>query len=209
MAHSEPGPDALCFLNPSKESSLDNQKFSTQVIAVSAMLVALGVILSFLRIPLSAVTEITLTGLPIAVGGYLLGPGIGFLIGALIDICGYFAAPRGPFFPGFTISTALTGMIYGLLLYHRWWDGQSGGSGPGRRGSYGLLLRTAAAHLIKTVLISLLLNCFWLSIFYGMNFSAVFFASLPKEAVNFPIEVFLICSIIRVLRRLLFPGKRG
>ncbi len=100
-------------------------------------------------------------------------------------------------------------MIYGLLLYHRWWDGQSGSSGPGRRGSYGLLLRTAAAHLLKTVLISLLLNCFWLSIFYGMNFSAVFFASLPKEAVNFPIEVFLICSIIRVLRRLLFPGERG
>ena len=66
----------------------------------------------------------------------------------------------------------------------------------------------AAAHLIKTVFISLLLNCFWLSLFYGMNFSAVFIASVPKEAINFPIEVFLIWSIIRVLRRLSLPGER-
>ena len=186
---------------------VDNNKFSSQVITVSAMLIALGVILSFLRIPLSTVTEITLTGLPIAVGGYMFGPWIGFLIGALIDICGYFASPRGAFFPGFTISTALTGMIYGLLLYRRWWDGQAGGRGFAG-GSQKLLLRIAAAHLLKTVFISLMLNCFWLSIFYGMDFSAVFLASVPKEAINFPIEVFLIFSIIRVLRSFMFPGER-
>lgn len=186
---------------------VDNNKFSSQVITVSAMLIALGVILSFLRIPLSTVTEITLTGLPIAVGGYMFGPWIGFLIGALIDICGYFASPRGAFFPGFTISTALTGMIYGLLLYRRWWDDQAGGRGFAV-GSKKLLVRIAAAHLLKTVFISLMLNCFWLSIFYGMDFSAVFLASVPKEAINFPIEVFLIFSIIRVLRSFLFPGER-
>ena len=187
---------------------VENKYFSSQVITICAMLIALGVILSFLRIPLSAVTEITLTGLPIAVGGYMLGPWIGFLIGALIDICGFFAAPKGAFFPGFTISTALTGMIYGLLLYHRWWDSQSGRRGLYGSVSKGLLLRVAAAHLLKTVFISLMLNCFWLSIFYGMNFNAVFFASVPKEAINFPIEVFLIYSIIRVLRRLRIPKER-
>ena len=173
---------------------MDNKRFSSHVIAISAMLIALGVILSFLRIPLSAVTEITLTGLPIAVGGYMLGPWMGLLIGALIDICGFFAAPKGAFFPGF--------------IYRRWWDAPSGGSRLPGSGPGGLLFRAAAAHLIKTVFISLLLNCFWLSLFYGMNFSAVFIASVPKEAINFPIEVFLIWSIIRVLRRLSLPGER-
>ena len=187
---------------------MDNKRFSSHVIATSAMLIALGVIPSFLRIPLSAVTEITLTGLPIAVGGYMLGPWMGLLIGALIDICGFFAAPKGAFFPGFTISTALMGMVYGLFLYRRWWDAPSGGSRLPGSGPGGLLFRAAAAHLIKTVFISLLLNCFWLSLFYGMNFSAVFIASVPKEAINFPIEVFLIWSIIRVLRRLSLPGER-
>ena len=78
---------------------VENKYFSSQVITICAMLIALGVILSFLRIPLSAVTEITLTGLPIAVGGYMLGPWIGFLIGALIDICGFLLLRRGHFFP--------------------------------------------------------------------------------------------------------------
>ena len=97
--------------------------FSVRTLTVSAMLVAVGVVLSFLRIPLSTITEVTLTGLPIAL-----------------------------------------------------------------------------AHLVKTILISLLLNCFWLSVFYGMPFKAVFVGSIPKEAINSPIEVFLIFSILRILR---------
>ena len=156
------------------------------------MLVAIGVVLSFLRIPLSTITEVTLTGLPIAVGGYLFGPVIGFIIGALIDVCGFLIKPMGPFFPGFTLSTGLIGMIYGLLLYRKWWEKS--------QDNKGLAIRIVFAHLVKTVLISLLLNCFWLSVFYGMPFKAVFFGSIPKEAINFPIEVFLIYSILRVLR---------
>ena len=49
--------------------------------------------------------------------------------------------------------------------------------------------------------ISLLLNCFWLSVFYGMTFKVVFLASVPKEVINFPIEVFLIYSVVQVLKR--------
>lgn len=166
--------------------------FSVRTLTVSAMLVAVGVVLSFLRIPLSTITEVTLTGLPIAVGGYLFGPAIGFAVGALIDVCGFLIKPMGPFFPGFTLSTGLIGLIYGLFLYRKWWDKSDSNKN--------LLVRIALAHLVKTILISLLLNCFWLSVFYGMPFKAVFVGSIPKEAINFPIEVFLIFSILRILR---------
>ena len=101
---------------------MNTSKMSLRLLTTSSILIALGVVLSFFRIPLSTVTEITLTGLPIAAGGYLFGPWIGMLIGALIDVCGFFVAPKGPFFPGFTISTALIGMMYGLFLYTKWWD---------------------------------------------------------------------------------------
>lgn len=172
------------------------------VLTASALLIALGVVLSLFRIPLSTVTEITLTGLPIAAGGYLFGPWIGMLIGALIDVCGFFVAPKGPFFPGFTISTALMGMVYGLFLYRKCWDNKLGRQSLFRTGTKGLALRVVFSHLLKTVFISLLLNCFWLSVFYGMTFKVVFFASIPKEAVNFPIEVFLIYSVVRILNRI-------
>ena len=176
-------------------------KMSLRLLTTSSILIALGVVLSFFRIPLSTVTEITLTGLPIAAGGYLFGPWIGMLIGALIDVCGFFVAPKGPFFPGFTISTALIGMMYGLFLYTKWWDTNDSRQGALRAGAKGLVLRIGVAHLLKTVLISLLLNCFWLSVFYGMTFKVVFLASVPKEVINFPIEVFLIYSVVQVLKR--------
>ena len=180
---------------------MNTSKMSLRLLTTSSILIALGVVLSFFRIPLSTVTEITLTGLPIAAGGYLFGPWIGMLIGALIDVCGFFVAPKGPFFPGFTISTALIGMMYGLFLYTKWWDTNDSRQGVLRAGAKGLVLRIVVAHLLKTVLISLLLNCFWLSVFYGMTFKVVFLASVPKEVINFPIEVFLIYSVVQILKR--------
>ena len=182
-------------------------KMNISVLTASAFLIALGVVLSFFRIPLSTVTEITLTGLPIAAGGYLFGPWIGILIGALIDICGFFISPKGAFFPGFTISTALMGMIYGMFLYRKRWEHEAGGKSLLNAGEKGLVLRVVLSHLMKTVFISLLLNCFWLSVFYGMSFRAVFLASIPKEAINFPIEAFLIYSVVRILKRI--PGPRA
>ena len=180
---------------------MNTSKMSLRLLTTSSILIALGVVLSFFLISLSTVTEITLTGLPIAAGGYLFGPWIGMLIGALIDVCGFFVAPKGPFFPGFTISTALIGMMYGLFLYTKWWDTNDSRQGVLRAGAKGLVLRIVVAHLLKTVLISLLLNCFWLSVFYGMTFKVVFLASVPKEVINFPIEVFLIYSVVQVLKR--------
>lgn len=174
---------------------------SVKTMTAAALCVAVGVIFSFLRIPLSNITEITLTGIPIAVGGCFFGPVVGAVIGALIDVVGYFVHPTGPFFPGFTISNALIGTIYGLFLWRKWWEA---GRGPGilYRDNTGLLIRITIAHLIKTILISLLLNIMWLSLFYGMPFKAVFIGSLVKEAVNFAIEVALIYFVIRALSRL-------
>ena len=181
---------------------MNSSKSSISILTASALLIALGVVLSLFRIPLSTVTEITLTGLPIAAGGFLFGPWIGMLIGALVDICGFFVAPKGPFFPGFTISTALMGMVYGLFLYRKWWDNKTCRKTLFHAGAKGLALRVVFSHLLKTVFISLLLNCFWLSVFYGMTFKVVFLASIPKEAINFPIEVFLIYSVVRILNRI-------
>ena len=46
----------------------------------------------------------------------LFGPGVGGAVGALSDILGYAVRPTGPYFPGFTVTAALSGVIFGLLL---------------------------------------------------------------------------------------------
>ena len=174
---------------------------SVHTIAVSAIFIALGVILSFLKIPLTAVTELTFTGVPIAAGACLFGPAVGCVIGALIDVCGFLAKPAGPFFPGFTVSAGLVGVCYGLLLNRRWWE-RGAGQGLLRRGKTGLAARVVLAHLLKTLAVSLGLNCFWLGLYFGLDFRAVLIASAPKEALNFPFEAFLIYSVVRVIQRI-------
>jgi ECF transporter S component (folate family) len=186
---------------------MKQSRIAVRTMAYSALLIAMGVVLSMIKIPLSTITEITLTGLPIAVGGYLLGPWMGFVIGALIDVCGFLIAPKGAFFPGFTLSSGLVGLIYGLFLYRKYWEREAEAGSLLRSGKKGLVLRILLAHLIKTLGISLCLNCVWLAVFYSLDFSVVFFSSLPKEAVNFPIEVFLIYSLILAVKRIRPPEE--
>lgn len=181
---------------------MKKRTINVMTITMSAMFIALGVVLNYIRIPLSNVTEITLTGLPIAASAYMFGPWIGFATGALIDVIGFVIAPKGVYFPGFTISTGLIGMIYGLLLYCNRWKKRGDSASLLRNGNKGLAVRIVLAHFLKTVFISLMLNCFWLSMFYGMEYKVVFIASLPKELINFPIEAFLIYTVINLIKRL-------
>lgn len=55
--------------------------------------------------------------LPVALLGIMYGPvwaGLSYVVG---DILGMLIFPSGAFFPGFTLSAALTGFIYGIILY--------------------------------------------------------------------------------------------
>jgi len=48
--------------------------------------------------------------------GIFYGPTAGFMAGAISDVLGYMINPMGgAYFPGFTLSTALAGMIPGLI----------------------------------------------------------------------------------------------
>ena len=90
-----------------------------RVLTAAAMLLAVSVILSFFKISITEVMEIRFSNLPVAVAGMLFGPGVGCAVGALSDLLGYVVRPTGPYFPGFTISSALSGVIFGLLLHKK------------------------------------------------------------------------------------------
>ena len=80
---------------------------NTRILAITAMLAAVSIILSYFKIPLSPLIEIRFTTLPLAIAGYLFAPAIGGMVGLLADVGGYIIAPTGPFFPGFTISATM------------------------------------------------------------------------------------------------------
>ena len=92
---------------------------NSRILTASAMLLAIAVILGFFKIPVNQFMELRFAFLPIACTGMLFGPFVGGVVGALSDILGYLVKPTGPYFPGFTVTQILSGVMYGLVLYKK------------------------------------------------------------------------------------------
>ena len=93
-------------------SNLKNVKTLT----LSGMFIALSVVCGFLNLPITQFIEIRFGSLMLAVSGMLLGPAISAVIGALSDIIAFMVKPTGPFFPGFTISAAVSGELKAIAF---------------------------------------------------------------------------------------------
>ncbi len=92
-------------------------------LAAVAMLLALRIVLGMFAnatLPMFGNTvKFSAAFIPIAVAGAMFGPIPAGLVGALGDVLSFLIAPTGgAYFPGFTISGLLTGLIYGFALYN-------------------------------------------------------------------------------------------
>ena len=93
--------------------------------------------------------------------------------------------PTGPYFPGFTVSGAVSGIIYGLLLYQKDIAKIS-------------IKRILIAVVINTVIVNMLLNSLWLNIMYGKGgFIAIISARVVKELVMIPVNTILITAVLK------------
>ena len=154
---------------------------NVRVLTGAAMLLAISVILSFFKIPLTEVMEIRFANIPVAVAGMLFGPGVGGVVGALSDLLGYVVRPTGPYFPGFTVSAALSGVIFGLLL------------GKDRLG----VPRVVLACVIYLVGVGMLLTSLWLHILYGAPVWTLVVSRLPKELVTLAFHIVVLTLLVR------------
>ncbi len=160
-----------------------------RILTVSALLVALGIIAGFFKIPISNILEIRLMILPLAPAGALFGPGIAAIVGMLSDLGGYVLASTGPYFPGFTLSYGLNGVIFGLFLR------------PDQSGKISMT-RIILSVVVNAVLVNLLLNSLWLNILYpGQGFTAVLTARIIKELIMIPIYVILIAALLKPIMK--------
>ncbi|QFJ55987.1 folate family ECF transporter S component [Pseudobutyrivibrio xylanivorans] len=158
----------------------------TKTLTVAAMLTAIGIVLGFFKIPVNQFIEIRFGSMPICLAGMLFGPGVGAVVGALVDIGGYLVKPTGPFFPGFTVSSAVSGIIYGLVLH-------------GRRFT---LPRIAVAQTIHMVVVGIILNSYWLNLLYFQNgYIATIVMRLPKELIMLPINIAITYVLIKAVEK--------
>ncbi|MBO6047022.1 MAG: folate family ECF transporter S component [Erysipelotrichaceae bacterium] len=154
---------------------------NTKALTLSAMLLAIATVLGFIKIPVNQIIELRFMYLAYGIGGYILGPVYGTLIGAFSDILAYVVKPTGGFFPGFTISAALQGFIYGMTLYKHEVS----------------LKRVMIVQVAISIIISLVLNTLWLSMLYKMPFAAALTPRIVKTIVMCPIEALILYLVLK------------
>ena len=111
----------------------------------------------------------------------LFGPVAAALQGAMSDILGFLLKPTGPYFPGFTISAALGGVIYGLFLFE----------------SDRKLWQIVLARAVIMVLVNIMLNTLFLTMLYGPSQAALLPVRALKNAMQFPIDCLLLTAVCR------------
>lgn len=157
-----------------------------RVLANAGILSAIAIVLGFFKIPVTQLIEIRFAVLPVAVAAYLFGPAVGGVVGLVSDVGGYLIKPTGPFFPGFTVTSVVTGILFGCFLYKR----------------RPAILRVLVTQIVYTIVCGILLNSLWLSILYGNGFIPVLTARFVKELVMIPVNTVILTMILQPVKRL-------
>ena len=157
---------------------MNKKTFTTQLV-VLAFLIALEIILTrFLSIN-TPIVRIGFGFLPVAMMGIIYGPLWAGAACALCDLLGLILFPSGAYFPGFTITAFLTGLVYGLILH----------------GNPITWKRALLAASIVVLFLNLCLDTFWLSIIMGNGIMALLPARLLKAIIMLPVQTVMITVV--------------
>lgn len=89
-----------------------------KAVVTAGMLLALHLVLSmFLGIYLTQTVKLSVSFITNVATGYLFGPCMALVTGALGDILQYILKPVGGYFFGWTLNAAIGGLVYGLAFY--------------------------------------------------------------------------------------------
>ncbi len=171
-------------------------KRNTVKLVALGLMIALQVVLSrFLSINLQFL-KIGFSFIPIMFSGYLYGASGGVIVATVSDLIGALLFPSGAFFPGFTVTAALSGLIYGVSV--------SGNC---------TTAKIVSGVITEQLVCSLLLNTWWLSIMYGSSFKTLLLTRVWQIMVMIFVEIvfaeifFRRLSVVKKLKQYLLPGR--
>lgn len=161
-------------------------------IILTAVLLAIQIILSRFLSVKTPILKISFAFIPSMLCAIWLGAKWTVLLNVLGDIIGATLFPTGAFFIGYTISTAISGVIYGLLLYKK------------EENSYTdkqFIIRLIISVILVTCISNIGLNTLWISITTGKAFIVLLGTRIVKELIMIPIQIVVILFIEKALRK--------
>ena len=157
---------------------------SVQRLVILGVLVAMEIVLSRFLSFSTWNTKIGFGFVPVAAAAILLGPVEAAVCGGLADFLGALLFPIGPYFPGFTLTAALTGLVFGLFFHKE--------QTP---------VRVAAAVLINQFVLGLLINSYWISLLYGSEFKVLLTTRVYQSLILTAVQIAGVLVLSKVLQR--------
>ena len=151
------------------------KKLDTRSITALGLLVAVEIVLSRFCSINAWDLKIGFSFLPVAVAA---------VVAAVSDFVGAVLFPIGAYFPGFTLTAFLSGLVFGWLLHRRRTAG-----------------RVLAAVLLHQLVLGLLINSFWISVLYSAPYVPLLGTRVLQCAVLAPVEFLTIGILARILER--------
>lgn len=154
-------------------------------LVMSALLIALNVVLSRLVSINAANYRISISFITVFFAAYLYGWKCSALVAGAGDLIGALLFPTGAFNPFFTLSAMIGGIVYGIFLYHN----ES-------------VKKALIVVIINQLVISLGLNTFLISYFYNMKLLPLFITRVGQCVVMMVVEFVVINAFMAVLPRI-------
>ncbi|MBQ9633046.1 MAG: folate family ECF transporter S component [Lachnospiraceae bacterium] len=158
-----------------------------RVLACCGVLAALSIALKFVAsIDIGEYIRIGFSDLPGMTASVLFGPAVGGIFFAVMDIIKYMLVPNGAFFPGFTLSALVNGILFGMVCYRKDIT----------------IARIFSVQLLSKLVVSIGLNTYWLTLLYGSAFFVILPARILTGLIMLPIDTMLTFSVLRLMDRL-------
>ena len=156
-------------------------------IAGVGMVLAVSIVLSFFSFYVTETLRIGPAYLATAMLGMLYGPVTGGIAAGLGDILKYLIKPSGPFFPGYTLTALLGGVVYGSFLYK----------------NKVTVLRCVLSKAFINIFLNLGLNTLWSSILDGKAFFAILIPRVYANVALLPLQIVLLYALLKAISVLL------
>ena len=182
-----------------KEKSMSQEKIFN--LCCLGLLIAIQVVLArFAAIPVGDMMRFSTSFIPVVIAARRFGILGGVAVYGLGDLVGAIVFPTGgAFFPGYTLTAAVVGLIFGLFLR------------PVKKEE------TATERNIKIILSvvttqfvgSFLMNSFWRSFQTNVPYTTVLMTRLPQCLVSVAIQtVFMVLFLERICKVIKLPSHK-
>ncbi len=169
------------------------KKISVEMLTVSALFLALEIVLNRFVSINTVGLKIGFAFVPIVVCAIIYGPTMAAIVNALADFLGAILFPIGPYFPGFTLTAALMGLVWGHFLYR-------GELGERKLRFFPNILLPS---IVNNLIFGLCVNTYWITIISGSKtYLGWFTYRITEYLILIPLNVIMIPILIKLSEKI-------